>query len=125
MRRSQSTITPAVVHADARAALSRAIGWAPFRSSVTVRQVLDLILLVAATARTLSAVARARFPFSHETARRALRANLPEVDALADGLTGALHTALAFSRRDRRRGWVLGIDTHDRPFYGDRTTPGV
>lgn len=125
MRPGQSTITPAVVHEYARDALGVAAPWAPFRSSVPVRRLLDLILLVAATARTVSAVARSRFRFSHGTARRAVRANLPDPDALADGLTDALHRVLAFSRRDRRRRWVVGIDTHDRPFYGDRRTAGV
>jgi len=125
MRPGQSTLTPSVVHAVARDALGVAAPWAPFRSSVPVRRLLDLILLVAATTRTVSAIARSRFPFSHETARRAVRANLPEPDALANGLTDALHRVLAFSRRDRRRRWVVGIDTHDRPFYGDRRPPGV
>lgn len=125
MRPPQSTITPALVHALARDALALAVRWVPFRSSVSVTRLLDLILLVAATARTLSAIAQSRFGVSHETARRAVRANLPDADALAAGLSDALHHALAFSRLDRRRSWVLGIDTHDRPFYGDPTTPGV
>jgi hypothetical protein len=125
MRRGQSTITPAVVHATARDALGVVAPWVPFRSSVPVRRLLDPILLVAATARTVSAVARSRFAFSHETARRAVRANLPDLPTLTGGLADALHRVLAFSRRDRRRRWVVGIDTHDRPFYGNRGTPGT
>lgn len=125
MRHRHSTLTPAGVHALARRALADALPWRPFRQSVTARQVLDLVLLLAATGASLFAVARRRFGFSHETARRAVRTNLPDAPALTAGLVRALHRVLALSRRDRRRRWVVAIDTHHRPFYGDRATPGV
>ena len=32
---------------------------------------------------------------------------------------------MQFSRRDRRRRWIVAIDTHNRPYYGKRSTPGI
>jgi len=53
---------------------------------------LDLLLLAAAPASSLSDVARPfRFGFSHESARKALAAKLADLDGLTDGLLGALH----------------------------------
>ena len=89
MRPGQSPITPALVPATARDAPGVAPAWAPFRPSVPVRRLLDLILLVAATARTVSAVGRSRFGVPHEAARRAVRADLPDLPTLTGGLADA------------------------------------
>lgn len=124
MRHTHSSLTPGVVHRHARQALAGCLDWKPFGRSVSVTQLLDLLLVMAATAASLFAVARRFFPFSHETARRAVRANLPDQARLVAGLVGALHDVAGFSRRDRRRHWLLGIDTHNKPYYGERT-PGV
>ena len=92
MRRYYSTITPAVVRATAQRGLAAALPWQPFGACVPVTALLDLILLVAALRSSLSAVVqRFRFGCCHETARRALDANLPPVDRLANGLVDALH----------------------------------
>jgi hypothetical protein len=79
----------------------------------------------AAPLRTLFALTRAGFPVSHESARRAVRANLPDLDDLADRRADALPAVAAFSARDRRRPWTVALDTHSVPSYGDRTAPGV
>ena len=125
MRHGYSTITPATVHALARSALGKALGFGGYKRSVTHTQLLDLLLLVAATARTLFAVATRYFDFSHETARKAVRHHLPSTDVLTDRLADALHAVAAFSRRDRRRAWNLAIDLHNVPYYGDRSAPHV
>jgi hypothetical protein len=52
-----------------------------------------------------------------------LAANLPDRQRLTDGLLDALY--LFGGRLPRRRCWVLAIDEHRTPFYGDRSTPGV
>jgi hypothetical protein len=80
---------------------------------------LDLLLIMAATTASLFAVARRFFPFCHETARRAVRDNLPDQDRLVSGLVQALHDVAGFSRRDRRRPWLMAIDTHHKPYYGE------
>ncbi len=121
MRHHHVSLTPSVIHHRARQALSGCLDWKPFRQSVLVPQLLDLLLVMAATAASLSAVARRFFPFSHETARQAVRDNLPDTDRLVAGLVGALHDVLTFSRRDRRRYWLVAIDTHHKPYYGERT----
>lgn len=121
MRHSHSSLTPGVVHHHARQALAGCLDWKPFRRSVSVPHLLDLLLVMAATAASLSAVARRFFPFSHETARRAVHDNLPGPDRLVDGLVRSLHDVAHFSRRDRRRHWLLAVDTHHKPYYGERT----
>jgi len=83
-----------------------------------------LLLLVAALRSSLSAIVRRfRFGFSHETARQAVAANLPDLQQLQQGRLDALY---AFgSRTLRRRRWDIAIDQHNCPFYGDRNTPGI
>jgi hypothetical protein len=125
MRRSHSTVNAALVHRLARQTLTRCLDWKPFRQSVGVTQLVDLLLMMAATAQTLFAIVRLRFAFSHETARQAVLANLPKIDRLGQGIVAALHEVLAFSRRDRRRRWTVAIDVHNVPYYGDRSTPGI
>jgi hypothetical protein len=124
MRRSYCTVTPAAVRAAAAASLRAALPWRPFRASVTVAALLDLLLLTAALRSSLSAVARRfGFGFGHETARRALSANLPPPDRLAEGLVDALHASLP--RAFRRRAWDVAVDLHYVPFYGSARTPGA
>ena len=125
MRPCHPRAQAADVHRLARRTLADRLGWQPFRNSVGVGPLIDLVLLMAGTARTLYAVASRHAPFSHETARRALRANLPDADTLTGRLVDALSDVLAFSRRDRRRRWTVAIDIHNVPYYGCRSTPGV
>lgn len=124
MCRTYSTITPAVVRATAKTALADALPLARYGRRVTPGRLLDLLLLVAALRSSLSAVARRlTLGFSHETARKAVRAALPPVGRLTAGLVDALH---AVPGRDlRRRRWDIAIDHHAVPFYGRRETPGV
>jgi hypothetical protein len=119
------TITPSVVRSTARQALARALPWKGYGRKVTPLRLLDLLLLVAALGSSLSAIARRfRFGFSHETARQAVDANLPdELGRLTDGLVDALCELPGPALRSRR--WVLAIDLHYVPFYGDKHAPGV
>jgi hypothetical protein len=47
---------------------------------------------------------------------------LPDVPPLTTALVGALHR---LGGRLRRRRWVVALDLHYDPFYGDRATPGI
>src|SRR5262245_52681788 len=124
MRHDHSTITPADVRSTARAARARALPWRPYGRLVTVCKLLDVLLLAAALLSSLSAVVRRfRFGFCHETARKAVRANLPDPGRLTDGLLEALYSF--GSRALFRRRWVVAIDEHRAPFYGDRRAAGV
>jgi hypothetical protein len=125
MRRGYSTITPAVVHRLARSVLERTLAFEGYKRSVTRTQLLDLVLLVGATARTLFAVATRYFTFSHETARQAVHDNLPALDVLTERLVDALHAVAAFTGRDRHRRWTVAIDLHYVPYYGSRSTPHI
>jgi len=99
--------------------------WRPYGKSVTVGNLLDLLLTMAASAASLFAVVKRFFAFSHETAGRALRANLPDAEQVVQGLLRGLHETAAFSRRDYRRRWLLAIDTHYVAYYGRRTAAVV
>src|SRR5665213_1437269 len=124
MRPPHYTITPAVVRFTASKALRDALPWKPYGGIVTFSTLLDLVLIVAVLRSSLSAIVkRFRFGFSHETARKAIASTLPGLDPLTDGLVDALH--LFGSRALRRREWVVAIDEHRTPFYGDRSTEGV
>ena len=114
MRHFYCNLTPRVIHHHAREALSGCLDWKPFRQSVTVTALLDVLLLMGATTASLFATVRRFFSFSHETAARAIKANLPDEDGLVAGLVGALHDVLGFSRLDRRRHWLLGNDPVSR-----------
>jgi hypothetical protein len=124
MRPSYSTITPSLVRSTAHAALQQALPWKRHGQRVTVTRLLDLLVLIAALRSSLYAIVRRfRFGFSHETARQALAANLPDLQRLQQGLLKALS---AFSSRAlKRRRWDIAIDLHYCPFYGDRCTPGI
>jgi hypothetical protein len=125
MHPSYFTITPSVVHSFARSVLERTLGFQSSQPSVSLHQLLDLLLLIAATTRTLFAVAGRYFAFSHETARQAVYANLTTLPVLTERLVDALHAVAAFCRRDRRRLWTVAIDLHYVPYYGSRSTPGI
>ncbi len=124
MRQSYSIITPSLVRSTAHTALQHILPWKPHGRRVTVNRLLDLLILVAALRSSLSAIVRRfRFGFSHETARQAVAANLPDQQRLQQGLLDALY---AFGGRTlRRRRWDIAIDLHYCPFYGDRGTPGI
>ena len=121
MRHIHSSITPRVIHQQARQALQRCLPWKDYHRSVTVEALLNLLLLMAATTAALSAVVKRFFGFSHETARQAVKANLPSREKLLAGLVDALHSVLSFSSQDRRRHWDLAIDLHFVGYYGKRT----
>ena len=117
-------ITPRVVHQQARQALRRSFDWKPFHKSVSIDQLLDLLLFMAASTASLFATVRRFFPFSHQTGSLAVKANLPErqdIDRLTRGLNASLYDVAQFSRQDRRRKWMIAIDTHNVPYYGTPT----
>jgi hypothetical protein len=75
---------------------------------------------MAASTASLFATVQRFFSFSHETALRAVKANLPTMDRLVRGLAQTLHVVAQFSRQDRRRQWNIAIDTNDVAYYGRR-----
>jgi hypothetical protein len=121
MRHFYSTFTPAVVHRQARGILQNVLDWKPYGTSVSVPGLLDLLLMMAAATASLTATVRRFFHFSHQTAINAVQANLPETPRLVQGLVQALYDTAQFSRQDRRRRWLLAIDTHQVAYYGQRT----
>jgi hypothetical protein len=132
MRCAYCTLTPAAVRRTAQDALTRVLPFKPYGTLLSVARLLGILLLVAALRSSLSAVTRRRrFGCCPETARQALKANLPKgpdgLDTLCQGLVAALHDVAAWTRRDRRRRWDVAIDTHYAPYYGanPKRTPGV
>src|SRR5487761_1549948 len=129
MHASYSTITPCVVRTEVQAALNTALPLNAYGRSVAAAALSNLLVLIAATRSSLfGCIRRFGFGFSHETARKAIDANLPKQhDSLCARLVDALHDVLSLSRRDRRRCWKVAIDSHYCPYYGKnpKTTPGV
>ncbi len=124
MRQSHCTISPASVRSLTRRTLDHALPWRDVGRRATSRKIFDLLLLAATLSQSLSAlVKRFGFGFSHETARQAVHANLPDLNTLTHHLLDGLY--LLCSRPLRRRAWVIAIDEHRTPFYGDRSTFGV
>lgn len=122
--RHHHPITPSVVRGRARQALQPVLDWVPFHQSVSVDALLDLLVLMAASGASLFATVRRFFSFSHQTGSLAVKANLPSrenIDQLTRGLVEGLYDVLAFSSRDRRRPWMVAIDTHYVPYYGPPT----
>jgi len=122
--RHYHSITPGVVHGRARLALRHVLDCAPFHKSVSVDNLLDLLLLMAASAASLFGTVRRFFSFSHQTGSLAVKANLPSrknIDQLTRGLVDALYDVMAFSRQDRRRRWMVAIDVHNVAYYGPPT----
>lgn len=120
MRPPYRSVTPAVVRDLATRHLADALPWTATRT-VPVESLLRLLLLVATGATSVFAVVRRRFAFTHHAAYRAVRVNTPTTAAVADGLNRGLHAVLRRSRLDRRRRWVVALDTHLVPYYGRRT----
>jgi hypothetical protein len=117
-------ITPALVHRRARQALRQVLDWVPFHKSVSVDDLLDLLLLMAACSASLFATVGRFFSFSHQTGSLAVKANLPSrknIGRLTRGLVDALYDVMAFSRQDRRRRWMVGIDVNNVAYYGPPT----
>lgn len=120
MRLPYRSITPDVVRAITLQHLTAAAAWTPTRA-VSVDQLLRFLLLAATQVSSLFDIVRRLFPFTHHAAYRAAHANTPSPDGVADTLNRALHGVLRLSRIDRRRAWVVAIDTHLVPYYGRRT----
>src|SRR3954465_6487519 len=92
MRRDHCRVTPAAVCALARQAIAKALPWKGYGRLATARKILDVLVLAATLASSLSDVVRRFcFGFSHETARKAVDANLPDLPALTKGLLDALY----------------------------------
>jgi putative transposase len=125
MRPSYRTPPAAAGHPAWAAALADALALTDYSPAAPRAAVARALLLAAALTRAVSAVARRAAGAGRETVRRALRAALPDDPAAVEArLARGLHRQLP--RRFGRRPVPIAIDTHLRPYYGDRRrTPGV
>jgi Transposase DDE domain len=127
MRRNQSTLSCKGVCCFAVKILVGALGVLGSIGSGAVTPLLLVEVLVRASAerRSLDAIARlAKTAPSVETIRKALLRWLPATAAkLEPVITEALHRRLpkALGRRSR----TMAIDFHNKPYYGDKNTPGT
>jgi hypothetical protein len=124
MRPCYRSVTPAVVRSLVVEHLKTAWPWKPSRS-VATDLLLRLLLLAATGSTSVFDVVRQLFSFSHDSAYRLIHAHCARLDTVADGLNRCLHSVCALSRRDRRRCWIVAIDTHLVPYYGQRTAAVV
>jgi hypothetical protein len=123
MRRGQSTVPRQALQVELQQDLEGLWCWQDFGRKVSATMLVQLLALAATLQASLSAACR-RCGLGRETIRRALRANLPDVQALLESLRVCLQARLP--RRLRRGQRQLAIDVHERCYYGDvRQTVGV
>jgi len=124
MRPFHTTISPRSVRARCRENLERHLGFQQVGRLFHPRKLIDLVLLVCTLGASLSGIVkRYCFGCSHETARKALKANLPELDVLTQRLRKSLLEEVPDDLFGKA--WDIAIDRHDVPFYGPKDTPGV
>jgi hypothetical protein len=124
MRPFHTTISPHSVRARVRENLSRHLEFKQVGRLLHPRRLVDLVFLVCALGGTLSGIVkRYCFGCSHETARKALRANLPHLDTLTQRLRKSLLEEVPDSCFGKA--WDIAIDRHDVPFYGSKDATGV
>lgn len=118
MRYTHSRITPTTVHNYSHQVLQNHLQWKAYKRSVDSTTIFNLVLMMATESISLFAASR-RFDVSHETLRRALLANLAEQSQLTQQLNNALYASMHLSEADLKKGWIVAIDTHNVPYYGD------
>jgi hypothetical protein len=128
MRHTQSTLSCGDVCGFATSMLLgalAAIGWVSGAATVEPLLLVQLLVRAGAERRSLEAIALlAQNVPSVQTIRNALAKLLPKTTAeLEPVVVQALHQRLpkSLSRRPR----TMAIDFHNKPFYGDKQTPGV
>lgn len=125
MRRNHCRLSAAAVTTTLCTHLIGCLHLRDYHRSVPARLLARLLLLCAATKQSLSFHAQhcAKAP-SDEAVRLALKYNLP-ITALA--LLALLLTALhgLLPARVLKRPRPCALDLHQRPYYGDRHTPGI
>lgn len=125
MRRRDYTLHARAVTTTLACHLAACLHLRDYKQSVPARLLSRLLLLAAATGRSLSDVtARCAAAPSEESVRKALHSNLPaDSVVLLEHLLAALHQLTP--PRLRRRPVGCALDLHLRPFYGDERTPGT
>lgn len=127
MRRNQFTLSGKRVCGFVENVLESALGILQWASGSSVSPLFLVQLLVRASAerRSLDAIARlvGTGP-SVETIRKALLAWLPNTtNEFEPVIPAALHGRLP--RGLKRRPRTMAIDFHEKPYYGDKQTPGI
>ena len=124
MRRGYCRITSVIVTQALCELVISHLALTDYKRRLPASLLARLMLLAAAMGRSLSFVAqRCDEAPSDETLRRAVLYNLPGPELLRARLLAALHSLLP--RRLFRRAGPAALDFHQRPFYGDKDTPGV
>jgi len=127
MRRSYCTVPAAQVRAAANGLLCTALGLKSGPAGLSVTRIADLLLAAAAWTCSLLAAARrlAGFP-SRESVRKAIRNGLPtDPWVLERSINDGLRAHWPKRRGRGSGGDLVAIDLHQRPYYGDRATPGI
>jgi hypothetical protein len=128
MRHGQSTLSCRDICACATSLLVGAlagIGWVAGAATVEPLLLVQLLVRAAAERRSLEAIALlAQDVPCAQTIRNALAKLLPKTTAqLEPVIVEALHRRLPKALKRRRR--TMAIDMHNKPFYGDKKTPGT
>jgi hypothetical protein len=127
MRRSYCTVNAAEVRAAANGLLCASLGLKPGPAGLSVARIADLLLAAASWTCSLLAAARRLVGFpSRESVRKAIRNGLPtDPRELERRINDGLRSHRPKTPRRGSRGDLVAIDLHQRPYYGDRATPGI
>jgi putative transposase len=128
MRHGQSTLSGKDVCAGASSILLAglaSIGWVVGAATVDPLLLVQVLVRAGAERRSLDAIAGlAQQAPCAQTIRNALGKLLPKTTAaLEPVVVQALHQRLPKSLR--RRAQTMAIDLHNKPYYGDKKTPGT
>jgi hypothetical protein len=127
MRRSYCTVNGAEVRAAANKLLCASLGLKPGPAGLSVTRIVHLLLAAASWTCSLLAIGRrlAGFP-SRESLRKAIRDAIPkDLRELEQRINDGLQTHWPNKPGRGSRGHLVAIDLHQRPYYGDRATPGI
>lgn len=99
--------------------------WKDYGRQVSKEILVQFLVWAASIGASVTGVVKcARNAPSHESVRKALLANLPDLRTLTGELSSGLQGALP--QVFRKKPFPVAIDMHQRPYYGDHhQTPGV
>ena len=126
LREMQNSVTSADVQAHAKELVQRQLRLHDYKESCPATTLVAVLFCACARLCSIFAASRRlKDAPSHETVRKALHDNLPEIDELQRRLNRALAEPLPArlrrhfrSKRKRARGLRIACDLHLRPYHG-------
>ena len=124
MRPNDSKLTPDIVHSHAQKLLAQVLPQGELKCRISWDSFLNVFILMSVLKSSLFAVVKQHpFGVSHVTFRLLVERVMPDIQTLENRLVDSFF--IPFNREMKRKSYVIAIDTHLDPFYGDRTTSSI